>query len=365
MLQRLAPLALLLASALCIPAQAGLLDKINGAVDDIKRLSSNLPSMGDSTPAKELNPGEGSGGDSTVLPLGLLQYPKSTLDGRVYNPMERVRMPVSVPRRHPDDGWVSPYSVPMEGKVTMVRFSHRTDDSPLLITKHYEAWLAENGFERLMLCEAPCDAADDGSEWEKMVDPSERLSYGLPDNGTYVVGFKKNSMALFGVGRYAGRFVSVVKVVEGTVIDASPWQQVTANRKPPVGVPQSNGSQTAQSDTLNEEVELVASDDLPSRIAESKGFVMVQLTSFDPACPYCTRANPKIDQLAKRYAGKVATWRATWQPWLSMQDDAYIRAQGITGLPATLTFKNGKLVRRLMGDHPLEKMEKELLLGLK
>lgn len=365
MMFRFASASILATALLAVPAQAGALDKLNEAIDGIKRLSSNLPSS-DKSPSVPGDETDASGGDSTVMPLGLLQYPKSRLLNRVTNPMERVRMPVSVPRDHPDDGYVSPYSVPMEGKVSMLQFEHRSDDSPLLIVKHYEAWLAQQGFERLLLCEAPCEAAASWVYWRPVIDASKRMDASdLPSSATYVVGYKRNTMALFGVGESGSKFSSFVKVVEGQVIDASPWQQVTASRNPPPGVTNSNAGQAAQSDTLNGEVELVASDDLPSRIAESKGFVMLHLTSFDPSCPYCTRSNPKIEQLAKRYAGKVATWRATWQPWLSMKDDDYIRAQGITGLPATLTFKNGKLIRRVMGDQPVDKLEKELLAGLK
>lgn len=215
-------LALLLSHA--TGAHAGLLDDIERAVGTVKRGTSLLPSSVGSLPTIGSNE---SGTSNVVLPLDLSAYPRSVLYKRVDNPMDRISIPISVPVSSPD-GYVAPYSVPVEGKVTMLQFKHRADDSPLQIQQHYESWLAQNGFQRLLVCEAPCRALSKAWSWRQAVDPSSRLDANyLPDNPTYIAAYRSDAMVLVGIGKYIDHYSSLINVVEGRVLDAQVWQKVT------------------------------------------------------------------------------------------------------------------------------------------
>jgi hypothetical protein len=212
-----------------IVAHAGLLDDIGRVVDTVKRGTNMLPSSIGSTPAASSSE---SANSNLLLPLDLTAYPRSVLYKRIDNPLDRVSVPISVPVSSPD-GYIAPYSVLIEGKVTMLQFEHRSDDSPLQIQQYYEAWLAQKGFERLLVCEAPCKALPSASHWKQAVDPSSRLDVNyLPDNPTYIAAYKSDAMVLVGIGKFIARYSSLVKVAEGRVFDTQAWQKVTTPRAP-------------------------------------------------------------------------------------------------------------------------------------
>ncbi|WP_292932258.1 thioredoxin family protein [Noviherbaspirillum sp.] len=218
-------------------AHAGLFDDLSKVADTVKKGASLLP--GPAGTASTTSTGAGGmssehqpSGTNVLLPLDLTAFPRAQLYRRVDNPFDRVKLPISVPVKTPD-GFVPPYSVPMEGKVTMLQFAHRSDDSPLLIRAHYEAWLAQQGFERLLVCETPCPQLPSQWDWRKVIDPTERLdSNYVPDQPTYVAGYKQDAMVLVGIGKHIYDYTSVVKIVEGRVLDPQPWKTVTAPKAP-------------------------------------------------------------------------------------------------------------------------------------
>lgn len=162
------------------------------------------------------------------LPLGLTEYPQAELLHRIDNPFDQLTIPISPPRRLNADKWEPRYTVPVEGKVTMLQFMHQSNDSPLLIQKHYESWLANNGFERMLVCKAPCKNAD-RVYWVPLIDPAKRMDYyTFPNNATYIAAYKENAMALVSIGQQGNDgYSSFVKLVEGKVIDNTNWKLLT------------------------------------------------------------------------------------------------------------------------------------------
>ncbi|MDO8654601.1 MAG: thioredoxin family protein [Undibacterium sp.] len=383
-------------------AHAGIFDDINRAMEAAKSVTAMVP--GSVIPTSQAQAGNQaatvSGASALYLPFDLNAYPRSQQYRRIDNPLERISIPLSTPQKTPD-GYIARYSVPMEGKVTMLQFIHRRDDSPLLIKQYYEAWLAQAGFERMLVCEAPCSQLSSKYNWRQAVDPSERLDTNtMPDEATYIAAYKADAMVLVGIGKRSDEYASLVKVVEGRVLDAQAWKILNTARpaapsvtpsRPPAQLasaavtasalrPQHNGTAIlpisgqigtaaatlpAAADDAFDGVEMIAASDLAARLAASKGFVTVQLSSYDPGCPFCAQANPKFDEMATHNKGKVTFWRVMWQPWASFSQDAFAKAYGVNGLPTTFTFKNGQLVRRSMGNLPVEEQEKQLLRGLR
>jgi len=387
------PEMLLLAPLLLIAGTAhsnNLIGDLTRAVDAIKKGATMLPLTGDGEQqpgsAPSTAPPPSTNRNNLILPLDLTSYPRARQYKRVDNPMEQVRIPVSVPISTPD-GFVAPHSVPMVGRVTMLQFAHRRDDSPILIRQHYEAWMAQQGFERLLVCEAPCHRLRNQYAWQQEVDPTKRLdSNYLPEEPTYIAGYKNDAMVLVGIGKHIFDFSSVVKVVEGRVLDADPWEKVTARRAPPPpvalvqavtavgGTPtqvtpggavptNTTGESTAAAHATG--VEIVTPDDLADVLARTKGIVVVQFSSMDNGCSYCVQSNPRFDTVAKVKADQGRFLRVTWQPYMAAFDHPLAIQYGLSGLPTFITFKDGKVVRRVNGNLAATELNSKLLTGVK
>lgn len=217
-------------------ASAGLLDGLGKVTDTIKKASDAVQSAGSA--AGGTVPGGSSSqkslpnGSSYQLPMGFEAYPKAELQKRLDNPYDSLTIPVVVPVNGPD-GYLSPYTVPVEGKVTMLQYEHRQDDSPALIMRHYLAWLSAQGFEVVTVCAAPCKALESGYSWSNVADASRRIDTNyLPSRPAYVAAYKPGAMALVGVGTFINRYSSFVKLVEGKVGDLSGWQRVASRPQP-------------------------------------------------------------------------------------------------------------------------------------
>jgi thiol-disulfide isomerase/thioredoxin len=147
-------------------------------------------------------------------------------------------------------------------------------------------------------------------------------------------------------------------------IPADAWPN--AQPAPPPPAAPGNASTPGTGGPGTGTVEMMAPADLTAALAASRGYVVIQLSSYDSSCPFCAQANPTFDQLASGAAGRAAFWRAMYQPWRSAwPNDAFVKTYGIGGLPATLTFKDGQLVRRANGNLQLAEMEQRLLQGLR
>lgn len=73
-------------------------------------------------------------------------------------------------------------------------------------------------------------------------------------------------------------------------------------------------------------------------------------------CPPCKMLKPIVDELARRYQGKMTVG--------VIDSDAYPELQqsyGVMGLPTLILFQNGAPVQRIVGYVPREKIEAKLL----
>ena len=356
-LQKIAAISCLMAS---ITAHADWLGTLKDAADMVKSTGVISPSGESKAPANKSSTGSTVKSNGNVgFPMGLQAYPDAELKARYDNPFAQVDIPISPPRRTSNDNTVE-YKVPVEGKITMLQFNHPRGSSPLLIQKHYESWLAANGFERMLICASPCKEAS-GIFWLPHVNTDNQLDYGyLPEAPTYVAGYKDNAMVIFGVGLTPGdgqkTYSSLVKVVEGRVIDNSAWKKLMTPHTPlPVvdpSQPAPNGSASIvvpPAGSAPAGIKDIAPNSLLKEVQASKGLVVVQLSSYDANCGFCVRGNPHFDAFAKKYAGRLTFWRATAQPWLSVTDNDFVRTLHVAGVPATFLFQDGQLVRQLDG----------------
>ena len=358
---------------LSLSAHADWLKNLKDAVDVVKQTGVAVPYGEGKDANTKTTAGVVNKSNNVDLPMGLTTYPDSELKTRFDNPFARVDIPISVPNRAKDS--MHPpvdYKVPVEGKLTMLQFKHIKGSSPLLIQKHYESWLAANGFERMLICETPCKKAE-GIFWLPHVDTDGHLdaSY-LPVRPTYVAAYKENAMAIFAVGATPAdgnvTYSSFVKVVEGRVIDNSDWKTLMTPRS---DLPAVEPSQPAPSGTTSVVIppagsapvgiKDIAPNSLLKELLASKGLVVVQLSSYDANCGFCVRGNPYFDTFAKKYASKLTFWRATAQPWLSVVDNDFARTYRIGGVPATFLFKDGQLVRQLNGIATESQLDAKLL----
>lgn len=236
-----------LKNAVEIIKQTGVLDKIgtnpqdknstgnenNNSTSTENKKTTNSDETSIASPTADTNSNTNNTVRSSDLPLGLNEYPQSELLNRVDNPYEELIIPISPPRRINSDKWIPRYTVPVEGKVTMLLYKHEANDSPLLIQKHYESWLASNGFDRLLVCKAPCKDADT-VYWLPYIDQASRFDFSyLPRNATYIAAYKENAMALVSVGQSGSKtHASFVKLVEGKVLDNTNWVMLKTSPQP-------------------------------------------------------------------------------------------------------------------------------------
>lgn len=69
-------------------------------------------------------------------------------------------------------------------------------------------------------------------------------------------------------------------------------------------------------------------------------------------CPPCRMLEPVISELARRFAGRVLFGKLNVD-----ENPAAVRRFSITAVPTLLLFKEGRLVKRVVGYRPLEELE--------
>ena len=79
---------------------------------------------------------------------------------------------------------------------------------------------------------------------------------------------------------------------------------------------------------------------------------LVVVDCWAPWCAPCRLVAPIVEELARRYAGRVVFGK------LNVDENPLTAMRfGITGIPTFLLFKRGRLVDRLIGARPMEAME--------
>jgi virginiamycin B lyase len=96
-------------------------------------------------------------------------------------------------------------------------------------------------------------------------------------------------------------------------------------------------------------VERVSSDELARRISNSKGRLVVHVTSFDPNCSFCVKSNPVFDEFVNRNRDRASFVRHHTEPWNSIQHVPVLRQLQVRGVPTIVVFENGAAVKRVDG----------------
>lgn len=298
----------------------------------------------------------------------LRPYPRAQELGRYDNPLEAGALPISPPERA-NGKKQSRWRLPYEGKVAMQQYKHPADDSPLLIARHYGAQLQEQGFELVTICDIPCGrpgSPDASVYWFHELDLAKRLQYSaFGDRGMYLIGHRADAVVAVRVGASSGGYASVVKTVSTAQLDRAPLLAYVEQQKAPAAdapLPPPPGRAPANAPGI----ESVAPAELSAWVRQSKGWVVVQLSSHDPGCGFCVRSNPAFNALAAAQADAGTRFaRVAFQPWRTVGDNDFVRQFGVGGIPAYFTFKDGQLMRRHDGIADEATLRRSLLEGLR
>ena len=86
-----------------------------------------------------------------------------------------------------------------------------------------------------------------------------------------------------------------------------------------------------------------------------KSRVPVLLDCWAPWCGPCRTIAPTIDQIAKKYSGRLKVGKLNTD-----ENPEVTSSYGILSIPSLLIFQNGKLVDRMVGAIPRGEIEKRL-----
>lgn len=366
-------ISLVIAGAtLCLQANAGLFDALKQAKDligDVGSIAGGSQSnrASSNTPQSEAAYRNQIAGGS-AFPFDFAPYPRSTLEGQTFNPFDQVEMPLTPAVKQASGDRKPRLTLPMEGKVTLLLYYHKADDSPILIQRHYENWLTEQGFERIYMCQSPCSEMSSGYDMYKILDPAGRAySNYYPDKPTYIAALKDNAMIVVGIGQYSSSYASVIKVVEGKILDRSNWDKVRKTSNLSSAPSAANNAAMAKpvaeasSISITNGVNALSADDAFSYVKTVKGNTFVQLSSYDKNCPDCLKANPEYEKFASALANKGTFLQVTIQPVKDATKTEIALTYNITDLPTVLAFRDGKLIGRHNGMGKVKDLEKNLI----
>lgn len=96
------------------------------------------------------------------------------------------------------------------------------------------------------------------------------------------------------------------------------------------------------------ELDLTASN-FEAEVKNYKGIVLVDM--YSPTCPHCQKMGPVITALAKTVEGKYKVGKLNAVAYTDLATEYKIES-----VPALLFFKDGKEVKRLVGEETQEKL---------
>lgn len=343
---------------------AGGLDDIFKVIGQVQKLAGDGLAGGNSgSPANMGKPGDSAATSTPQIgkryqPDWLSAYPRAELKKEFFNPFEASTIPLSMP----EAGATSArYAVAVEGQTTILQYLHQRDDSPTLIQRHYDTLFAQHGFNRFIACAIPCASGGYENNWMPMLDPSRAVSrLFFPNHPSYLVAYKENAIAVVAIGRWGDdRYSSFIKIIDGRITNRRDLDDYIATLKP------LNSAQTATSTTSKAPAEIdivenIAPGRLQAAISQTKGKLIVLLSSHDKACGFCTRAIARYSELSKLNPNSGRYIAVYWEPWLEAFKHEILAAQGIVGIPTYLLYEDGRLINRVDGDLSVADLQKRL-----
>lgn len=306
----------------------------------------------------------------------LTPFPRATEYVRHINPLEQGTLPISPPERKSGGGMQSRWRMNYEGAVSVVQYDHKNDDSPLLIARHYAGQLKAQGYELVTICDMPCQAPDGSSDssqsWRNEFDMvGKKLDlYRFGHHGLYFMAYKPDAIAAVRVGQFGERPVSTVKRVQSASLDLGPLKAWIAQQQAPTPSaalpppPQRTApSAPAEPPAGPPKITDIAPSDLAKWLTDHPTQrVVLQLTSFDPKCGHCARANPVYAALSSRPVPEGTVFlRMSFQPWQSVGQSPVAQQLGVNGLPTYLVIEGGQQTRRRNGDWDEATLRRELI----
>ena len=92
----------------------------------------------------------------------------------------------------------------------------------------------------------------------------------------------------------------------------------------------------------------IAPREAADSLSQSRGLVLVMLSSFETGCAFCLHANPGFEALAQAHPDLHFT-RVMYRPWTAAFVEPFGKSLGVAGLPVYLVYQDGRLVRRVDG----------------
>lgn len=346
-------------------AMAAGLDDVFKVIGQVKKLAGDgLTGSNSGSPASVGKPGDSAASNAPQIgkryqPDWLSAYPRAELKKESFNPFEASTIPLSMP----EAGATSArYAVAVEGQTTILQYVHPRDDSPTLIQRHYEAVFAQQGFERFIACAIPCATGGYEHNWMPMLDPSRAVSrLFFPSLPSYLVAYKDKAIAVVAIGRWGDdKYASFIKIVDGRITNRRDLDAYIATLRP------ASAAQPAVATTRTASVEIdivetIAPNRLQAAIGQTRGKLIVFLSSRDKACGFCTRAIGRYAELSKLNPEAGRYIAVYWEPWLEAFKHELLLAQGIVGIPTYLLYEDGRLINRVDGDWTAAELQKTLL----
>ncbi|MGM9512859.1 thioredoxin family protein [Roseateles sp. DB2] len=307
----------------------------------------------------------------------LTPFPRASEYARHINPLEQGTLPISPPERKSGGGKQSRWRMSYEGAVSVLQYDHKNDDSPLLVARHYAGQLKAQGYELVTICDMPCQAPDGSTDssmsWRDELDMTrQKLDlYRFGNRGLYFMAYKPDAIAAVRVGQFGERPVSTVKLVQSPNLDLGPLKAWIAQQQAPTPAaalpppPQRSASAApvAEPPAGPPKIVDIAPKDLAKWLAEHpKQRAVLQVTSFDPNCGHCARANPVYAALSSRPVPEGTVFlRMSFQPWQSVGQSPVAQQLGVNGLPTYLVIEGGQQTRRRNGDWDEATLRRELI----
>ncbi len=135
------------------------------------------------------------------------------------------------------------------------------------------------------------------------------------------------------------------------MVQEQPVQNKSAQETPVQGT-QVQGTSLQETPVLDKPIHVM--DDTFDKVIRENRYVVVDF--WAEWCRPCHAIAPTIDELARRYAGKVVFAKIN-----SDENQRKFQEYGVMGIPTLLFFKDGKLVDQVIGAMPKAQLEHRVM----